>query len=277
MMKKSNVANIAIYGIIIFICLLMVMPFYWMVRSAILDQSQVFKMPPVWIPTRINVQNFKDAFSALPFGRYYLNTIIITALSILGVVITASLSAYSFSRLKWYGRDKIFAVIISTMMLPSFVTLIPTFLGWKAVGALNTYIPLILPSWFGGGAFSIFLLRQFYLSIPKELEEAAYIDGASHFRIFSQIIVPLTKPALLVVALFQFLASWNDYLSPTVYLNDTAKFTLSIGLKLFTGMYNSQWNLMMAAATVISLPPIIVFIVCQKYFIEGVSFSGIKG
>lgn len=276
-MKKINFPKIITYILLILICGIFIAPFYWMIRSAILEQSQVFRMPPVWLPKKFNMSNFHDAFAALPFGKFYLNTLIITSLSIAGVVITASISAYSFARLNWPGRDIVFAILISTMMLPNFVTLIPTFLGWKYVGALNTFIPLILPSWFGGGAFYIFLLRQFYMSIPKELEEAAYIDGASHIKIFLKIIVPLTKPALLVVGLFQFLASWNDFLSPTIYLNDVSKFTLSIGLKLFTGMYNSQWNLMMAAATVISIPPIIVFVICQKYFIEGITLTGIKG
>lgn len=257
--------------------LIYLIPFYWMFRSSLMDQAQIFEMPPIWVPSPVRFDNFTEALTVLPFSRFFLNTGVIVLFSTVGIVLTSSISAFSFSRMKWPGRDKAFALILSGMMLPHYVTLIPTFLGWKFLGAVGTNLPLIIPSWLGGGAFYIFLLRQFYMTIPKELDEAAYVDGAGYFTIFSRIILPLTKPALIVVALFSFLHSWNDFLAPVIYLNDISNYTLTLGLALFSGMYNAQWNLMMAASAVVALPAIIVFLIGQKYFIEGVSLTGIKG
>ncbi|GJM78858.1 sugar ABC transporter permease [Paenibacillus sp. HMSSN-139] len=229
------------------------LPLVWLVRSSLMNMGQIFELPPVWIPNPVQLSNYSEALTILPFGRYFVNTAIIVVFSVLGVIVTSSISAYSFARMKWRGRNLVFGLLLSSMMLPYAVTLIPTFTGWSKVGLTNSFIPLIAPAWFGGGAFNIFLLRQFYLSIPRDLDEAAYVDGAGHGRIFRSIILPLTKPALIVVGLFSFLAAWNDFLGPLVYLNDETKYTLALGLQQFKGMYSAEWHLMMAAATVVLL------------------------
>lgn len=274
---RSRAAQLVTYIVLTLGAAIYLIPFYWMFRSSLMDQAQIFEMPPIWMPDPVRFDNFKEALTVLPFLQFFLNTGIIVAFSTAGIVLTSSISAFSFSRMKWPGRDKAFALILSGMMLPHYVTLIPTFLGWKFLGAVGTKLPLIIPSWLGGGAFYIFLLRQFYMTVPKELDEAAYVDGAGYFTIFSRIVLPLTKPALIVVTLFSFLHSWNDFLAPVIYLNDISNYTLTLGLALFSGMYNAQWNLMMAASAVVAMPAILVFLIGQKYFIEGVSLTGIKG
>ncbi len=275
--KKRTVSKIATYIILIGISFICLVPFYWMIRSSLMDMSQIFTMPPVWIPSPIRFSNYKEALTMLPFAKYFVNTLFIVVLTVLGTVITSSLCAYSFSRIDWKGRDTVFGIMLTAMMIPFAVTLIPTFIGWEKIGLVNTYAPLIIPAWFGGGVFNVFLLRQFFRTIPKELDEAALIDGANHFIIYSKIIIPLSKPSLVVVGLFSFMGSWNDFLGPLVYLNDSDKFTLSLGLMQFNGMYTAQWQYMMAASAVVVLPIVIIFFAGQKYFIEGITMTGMKG
>lgn len=260
-------------------------PFYWLIRSSLMDMNQIFQFPLVWIPSPFRFENYIEALTALPFGRYFINTGIIVVSCVAGIIISCSLSAYGFSRIKWPGRDVVFAIVMTSIMLPYFATLIPSFVMWKSVGLVNTYVPLILPSWFGvgtasifgGGMFNIFLLRQFFRSLPKELDEAAFIDGAGHFRIFFSIIVPLSTPAIICTGLFTFLNTWNDFIGPLIYLNGEEMYTLQLGLRTFIGMYASQWHLMMAAATVVLIPVIILFFIGQRYFVEGIATTGIKG
>ncbi|CAI3626463.1 carbohydrate ABC transporter permease [Clostridium neonatale] len=277
MKSKKKISKSIIYIILFFISFVCLVPFYWMIRSSLMDMSQIFTMPPIWIPNPIKFSNYKEALTMLPFGRYFLNTLFVVVFTVLGTVITSSLCAYSFSRIEWKGRDTVFGILLTAMMIPFAVTLIPTFIGWQKLGVVNSYAPLIVPAWFGGGVFNVFLLRQFFRTIPKELDEAARIDGAGHFTIYSKIIIPLSKPSLIVVSLFSFMGSWNDFLGPLVYLNDGDKFTLSLGLMQFQGMYSAQWQYMMAAATVVLIPIVIIFFIGQKYFIEGISMSGMKG
>lgn len=277
MRGKKKISKSIIYIILFLISFVCLVPFYWMIRSSLMDMSQIFTMPPIWIPKPIKFSNYKEALTMLPFGRYFLNTLFVVVFTVLGTVITSSLCAYSFSRIEWKGRDTVFGILLTAMMIPFAVTLIPTFIGWQKLGVVNSYAPLIVPAWFGGGVFNVFLLRQFFRTIPKELDEAARIDGAGHFTIYSKIIIPLSKPSLIVVSLFSFMGSWNDFLGPLVYLNDGDKFTLSLGLMQFQGMYSAQWQYMMAAATVVLVPIVIIFFIGQKYFIEGISMSGMKG
>lgn len=277
MKSKKKFSKSIIYIILFFISFVCLVPFYWMIRSSLMDMSQIFTMPPIWIPNPIKFSNYKEALTMLPFGRYFLNTLFVVVFTVLGTVITSSLCAYSFSRIEWKGRDTVFGILLTAMMIPFAVTLIPTFIGWQKLGFVNSYAPLIVPAWFGGGVFNVFLLRQFFRTIPKELDEAARIDGAGHLTIYSKIIMPLSKPSLIVVSLFSFMGSWNDFLGPLVYLNDGDKFTLSLGLMQFQGMYSAQWQYMMAAATVVLVPIVIIFFIGQKYFIEGISMSGMKG
>lgn len=275
--KKRTISKAATYLALIIISFVCLVPFYWMIRSSLMDMSQIFKMPPEWIPKPIRFSNYKEALTMLPFTKYFTNTLIIVVLSVSGTVITSSLCAYSFSRINWKGRDKVFGILLTAMMIPFAVTLIPTFIGWQKLGFVNTYAPLVVPAWFGGGVFNVFLLRQFFKTIPKELDEAALMDGAGHFTIYSKIIMPLSKPSLIVVGLFSFMGAWNDFLGPLVYLNDGDKFTLSLGLMQFQGMYSAQWQYMMAASSVVIIPTVVIFFMGQKYFIEGISMTGMKG
>jgi multiple sugar transport system permease protein len=205
------------------------------------------------------------------------NTVIIVSLTLAGLLLTSSLGAFSFSRIQWKGRNFFFALLLSSMMLPGAVTLIPTFIAWQKLGFYNTYVPLIIPLWFGGGAYNIFLLRQFYMGIPLSLDEAAYVDGAGYFRIYWHVILPLSRSALVVVSLFAFLFYWNDFFGPLIYLKDEKLFTLAIGLQRFQGSYSTEWGLLMAASTVVILPSIIVFLIGQKSLIQGIALTGVKG
>lgn len=255
------------------------LPFVWLVRSALMQDAQMFIAPPQWIPDPFQWSNFTDALTAQPFGRYFLNTVVIAVISVIGTVLTCSIAAFSFSRLRWRGRNVVFAVLLSSVMLPYAVTLIPTFVMWQELGALNTIAPLTVPSWFagaGGGVLNVFLLRQFFLTIPFELDEAAYIDGASPWRVFWMVVMPLSKPAIVVVTIFTFIGTWNDFLGPLLYLNDEEKYTLSIGLASFQSIYITQWGYLMAASAAVIAPIIALFFFLQRYFIEGVTLTGIK-
>jgi len=266
------------YSILILLSLFCLLPLAWMVRSSFMKSTQIVQVRPfiVW-PEILLWKNYADALKFVPFLRYLMNTLIVMGGVLLGTVITSTLAAYSFSRVKWRGRNMIFGILMSGMMLPGAVTLIPTYLAWGALSKVNTFWPLILPAFFGGGIFNIFLLRQFYNSIPMELDEAAFVDGASNLQIYAKIIVPLSRPAIVVVALFTFLGVWNDYFGPIIYLNDPKKFTLAIGLLQFRGEYSTKWNLVMAASTVVIIPCLIVFLFGQKQLIEGISLTGLKG
>ena len=277
MKKKKRIPKIIVSVILLAGAVICLVPFYWLVRSSFMKIEQIFRMPPEWIPDPFTLENYKQAFTLLPFGQYFLNTIIIVAAVMAGTLLTSSICAYGFSRIEWKGRNLVFSLILSSMMLPYAATLIPTFIGWSKVGAINTYLPLTIPAWFGGGAFNIFLLKQFFQGIPRELDESAVMDGAGHFTIYSRIILPLVKPALVVVALFTFMNTWNDFLRPLIFINSEEKWTLAMGLAQFQGTYVSQWNQMMAGALISMLPILLVYIFAQKYFVQGIVMSGIKG
>lgn len=266
-----------VYALCLGVSVLMLFPLVWLLRSSVMDLGQIFVFPPEWIPRPWRWQNYPEALTTIPFLLYLRNTLTILVPSVVGTVITAALAAYGFSRLRWPGRDLVFNILLTTLMLPYAVTLIPTFLLWARLDLINTFWPLIIPHWFGGGIFSIFLLRQFFRTIPKELDEAALIDGANPLQILWNIIVPLSRPALIAVAIFSALTSWNDFLGPLIYLNDSRNFTLALGLAEFTGLYSSQWHLLMAASTVVIAPVILLFFFAQRYFIEGIALTGSKG
>ncbi|MEV0617721.1 carbohydrate ABC transporter permease [Nonomuraea sp. NPDC050404] len=255
------------------------LPFVWLVRSALMQDAQMFIAPPEWIPAPFQWSNFTEALTAQPFWLYFVNTVVIAVISVLGTVLTCSVAAFSFSRLRWRGRNVAFAVLLSGVMLPYAVTLIPTFVMWQELGALDTILPLTVPSWFGGaggGVFNIFLLRQFFLTIPFELDEAAYIDGASPWRVFWTVVMPLSKPAIVVVTIFTFIGTWNDFLGPLLYLSSEEKYTLSLGLASFQSVYLTQWGYLMAASAAVIAPIIALFFFLQRYFIEGVTLTGIR-
>ncbi|HWB54916.1 MAG TPA: carbohydrate ABC transporter permease [Tepidisphaeraceae bacterium] len=223
-----------------------------------------------------DVYNYTDALASFPFLHYLRNTLIISASVVLGTVLSCSLVAYGLACVNWRGREILFWIMLSTMMLPGQVTMIPLFLTYKHLGWINTFLPLIVPAFFGN-AFFIFLLRQFYRSVPRDLMEAARLDGCNDLGIWWRLMLPLSRPALAVVALFTFIATWNDFLGPLIYLNDDSKYTLSLGLAMFQGQYNTQWGQMMAMSLLMTLPIILLFFFTQKSFIQGVKLSGIKG
>ncbi len=273
---KKVIGKIIIYGILIALAIIFLFPLYWMIRTALSTTADVFTKDIRLIPTKFIFSNYVKAFSVSPFIRFFFNTSVITILNIMGAIITSSLCAFGFSRIDWPGRDKIFGLLMTALMVPYAVLIIPHFVGWSYLKLTDTLVPLTLPAFFGGGLFNIFLLRQFFLGIPRELDEAAYIDGASTFQIYSKIILPLSKQALIVVGLLTFLTNWNDYMAPLVYLSSEKKFTLMLGLNQFIGGYNSQWELMMAAVTIVILPSLIIYLIAQKHFIEGIAMTGIK-
>ncbi len=275
--NRHKIRTFFLYVILVSGAAIFILPLVWMLRSSVMDASQIFIVPPIWVPDPVKVDNYKIALNTVPFGRYFINTLIIVIGNVSGAVITSSICGYSFSRLRWKGRDFFFALLMTGLMLPYAVTLIPTFIGWRTVIGPNSYLPLIIPAWFGGGAFNIFLTRQFMKTIPMSLDESALVDGAGYFQIFLRIIFPLSKSAIIVVALFQFMGVWNDFLGPLVYVNKDSMFTLALGLQQFIGYYTAQWELLMAAATMVLVPPILLFLIGQKYFIKGIAVSGLKG
>ncbi|MFV0503852.1 MAG: carbohydrate ABC transporter permease [Lachnospirales bacterium] len=242
-----------------------------------MDMGQIFIMPPKLVPNPLIKTNYIDALDVMPYFRYLRNTLIIVVSSVLGAIFAASLCAFSFTRMRWPGRDKIFIIILTSLMMPGIVTLIPTFMMWSKLGFTNTLVPLTVPIWFGGSVYNIFLFRQFFMTIPRELDEASYVDGATFFQVYRKVILPLAKPAAVIVGLFSFLGSWNDFMGPLIYLHDETKYTLSLGLQLFQGSYTAQWHLLMAASVLVIIPSILVFFVGQRYIIDGISTTGLKG
>jgi multiple sugar transport system permease protein len=234
------------------------------------------RWPPVWIPHPFDFKNYPDAMNFEPFFHYMLNTVFYGVMSVIGTILSSSVVAYGFARIKWPERNFLFILMLATLMLPFQVTMIPLFILFKTLGWVGSFAPLIVPTFFGS-AFNIFLLRQFFMTIPTSLSEAAYMDGASEFTIFWRIILPLAKPALATVALFQFIYAWNDFLGPLIYLNGQSLYTISLGLETYVSSYGTQWGLLMAAATVATLPIVVLFFLAQKTFIQGISITGLKG
>lgn len=265
------------YFSLILVSIIFLFPLYWMLRTSVMPLGDIFEIPIVYFPREIQLEHYDAAFQVFPLSQYLLNSFLVTCLATFGAVFSSSLCAFGFSRIVWRMREKVFTVVLSSMLLPSAVTLIPTFLEWRAIGVQDSYLPLIVPYWFGGGAMNIFLLRQFFRTIPKALDESAVMDGAGYFRIYSSIIIPLSKPVLVVVLMFAFTTSWNDFLNPIIYLNTQSKYTISIGLQLFMTAFQTSWNQLMAAATVAVVPCVIIFLYSQKYIVEGISLTGVKG
>ncbi len=265
------------FGFSLVLALGMLMPFVWLLRSSLMEIGQIFLFPIEWIPEPFAWSNYPDAFTTVPFFQYFLNTMIVLVPTVLGTVITCSMAAFGFSRLEWRGRDLVFNILLSAFMLPFVTTLLPTFLFWSNLKLTNSFWPLTVPHWFAADVFFVFLLRQFFLAIPRELDDAATIDGANPFQVFWHVILPLSRPALVTVAILSGLNSWNDYLNPLIYLNNSDNYTLPLGLAAFTGLYTSQWHLLMAAAVIVTVPVIVAFFFAQKYFVEGVTMTGLKG
>ena len=273
--RKTTRAIIA-HAALIILSLMFITPFLWLVSTSLKIDTQIFAFPPVWIPQPVTFEQYVKGLNYIPFLLYLRNTAIYCGLSVLGTIISSSLVAYSLARIRWSGRSLLFAIIIATLMVPAQVTLIPLFLVFKTLGWLDSLAPLIVPHFFLQ-PFSIFLLRQFFLTIPHELSEAARIDGAGEFQIYRSVIMPLATPVLATVGLFTFLATWNDYLGPLIYLNSPEKYTLSLGLAQFRGEHGVEWGALMAVSTVMIIPVLIAFFFTQRTFIQGITMTGIKG
>jgi ABC-type glycerol-3-phosphate transport system permease component len=292
--RKSRLAKLGItgvvaellkYAILLVLAVSFCLPFYWMLSSAVKDDSQVYTVPPIWFPNPQHWNNFWDAWthSYLNFNLFTYNTVVKYALpATFGTVISSALVAYSFSRIQWKGRDALFAVVLATMMIPYWVTMVPLFVIFKELGWLNTFLPLVVPRFFGN-AFFIFMLRQFFMSLPTELSDAARIDGANEFQIMWKIILPLARPALAVVALFTFMDCWNDYLGPLIYVNIDRQWVLALGVEKLraavyeTGSSQMAYPYLMAVSSLITLPIFLLFFFAQRTFIEGISVTGLKG
>jgi len=274
-MSKRTTALLG-HAALIIIGIFFLAPAAFMVSTSLKADDQVFEPFIRWIPRPAMWSNYKSALEYFPFWLYLRNTLIICIGTVIGTVVSAALPAYGFARLRWKGRNVFFFIMIATIMLPGQVTMLPVFLMFRTLGWTGTFLPLIVPAFFGN-AFSIFLLRQFFLGIPQELSDAARIDGCSEFAIFLRIILPLAKPALATVALFAFMGAWTDFQGPLIYLHDEHQYTLAIGLSGFLGRHGGEWNLLMAASTVVTIPLIIAFLLAQKTFIEGIALTGTKG
>jgi ABC-type glycerol-3-phosphate transport system permease component len=275
---RRIVKDIVVYGLLLLLGGLFLLPFLWMVTSSLRFPGAGITFPPQFLPTEFNFANYPQVFQMIPFARFALNSIIVTTLAVLGELLSASLVAFGFARLRFPGRNILFLVLLTTMMIPYPVTMIPSFILWvRGLGMANTFGPLVLPPFFGP-AFSIFLLRQFFMTINTELDEAAKVDGANEIRIFWQIILPLAKPALATIAVFSFIANWNDFLTPLIYLSDPNMYTLALGINFLRNFRGGgELSLQMAAAVMFIAPCIVIYFISQRYIVQGIVTTGLKG
>lgn len=268
--------KILLYALLLFFSALFLFPLFWMLSTSLKELTQAMLYPPVWIPNPVKLENYVQATRQIPFWVFARNTLLLCVLNVGGTVLSCALVAYGFSRIQWHGRDKVFVVALATMMIPFPVLMVPLYTIFKNFGWIGTFRPLWVPAFFGS-AYNIFLLRQFFLTIPKDLTEAARIDGCHEFRIFWQIVLPLARPALMVVGLFCFMYVWNDFMGPLIYLSDAKQFTLALGLQQFQSRNGgTDIHLLMAASTLMVAPIIVLFFFTQRTFIEGISLTGMK-
>jgi multiple sugar transport system permease protein len=271
---KEKVLNWSLFCLMVIVAFIMLVPFFWMFSTSLKSLGEVFEYPPKWIPSQPRWENYARVWSVVPFGRYLLNSVIVSGSITLLHLLVASLSAFAFARLNFPGRDKLFLLYLATLMVPGQVTMIPNFILIKLLRLTDTYTGLILPNVFT--AFGVFLLRQFFMTIPKDYEDAARIDGASRFYIYSRIILPLSVPALSTLAVFTFVFQWNNLLWPLVVVSKDSMKTITIGLASFQGMYGTTWNLLMAAAVMGILPSMVAFLIGQRFLIKGITLTGLK-
>ena len=277
-MKRKKIGSVFVYFMVILVAILVILPFLWMIVSAFKSQRELFAYPPTFFPKVWKVENFIEAASrgSISFWQMFLNTMKIAVPATVFNIIFSSLAGYAFARLRFPFRETIFMCFIAAMMVPFAITLIPRFLMFKDLGFYDTYVPLILPIMFGT-PFSIFLTRQFFMTLPKELEEAAIVDGCGHVRIWAQIFMPLCKPIIATLSVFQFQSSYNDFMGPVIYIASDAKFTVQMGLSSFRNSFTSRYDLIMAGSILAIIPVLILFICCQKYIVRGIAMSGMKG
>ncbi len=277
--QHKQIARAIIYVLLIGLGLVFILPLAWMISTSLKPDTELLLWPPRWIPSTVRWTNYTESWGPYNFNIYLRNTVTITVLAGIGQVLSAAVVAYGFARLRFPGRDFLFGVVLATIMLPGIVTLVPMYIIFQKIRWVNTFLPLIVPAYFGGGAFFIFLFRQFFMTIPMELTDAAKIDGCSDLGIFRSVMMPLAKPGIAAAAIFSFIANWNDFMGPLIYLNSEDKRTLTLGLRDFivVSAQRTQFQYLMAVSTVTVLPVIVIFFVAQKYFIQGVIMSGVKG
>jgi multiple sugar transport system permease protein len=276
-MLRAIGGSVSKHAVLIVLSAMFALPLVWMVGTSFKTAQQALELPVVWWPHPFLWRNYPDLFRALPYFRFFLNTFLYAAITIVGVCVSSSLVAYGFSRLRWPGRNAVFYVMLMTLILPFVCTLIPLFVMYKRFGWIGSYLPLEVPTFFGSSVFSTFLLRQFFMTIPQTLSDAARIDGANEFYIYSRIILPLAKPAIAAVILFQFVYCWNDYLGPLVYISNQNSYPVSLGLDLILGEYTTNWAWVMAGATAATAPIVVLFFLTQRTFIQGIALTGTKG
>jgi ABC-type glycerol-3-phosphate transport system permease component len=276
LISRHLLHKLFVYGLLVAGSILFIMPFLWMVSTSLKPPNEVFTYPPSFLPSSFQWQNYPQGWTTLPFTTFLRNSLIVTGANVIGNLLSCSLVAFGFARLRARGRDLLFLLVLATMMIPYEVTMVPRFVLFKELGWVNSLRPLIAPAWFGY-PFFIFLLRQFFMSIPHELDEAAYMDGASNLRVFWNVILPLSKPALGAVAIFSFIGNWNNFLDPLVYLRSQDLFTIALGLNLFKGEYLTVVNQLMAVSILALLPILVIFFFAQKTFVQGITLSGMGG
>jgi ABC-type glycerol-3-phosphate transport system permease component len=277
---RERIGRSIVFAILIVGAIIMFAPFAFLISSSLKVETQVFQFPIQWIPNPARWMNYVEALTTKPFFMYFKNTMLIAIFNQIAILGTASICGYGFARIRFPGRDFWFGVALATMMLPYYVTMIPQFILFSRLGWMDSYLPLIVPYFFGGGAFNIFLFRQFFRTIPEDFSDAARMDGCSEFGIFWRIFVPLSTPVFITVAIFTFMASWNDFIGPLLYINSPEKFTVALGLATYRSMLGvgrTRWDLLMAASVTMTAPVVLLFFILQRYFIKGVVMSGIKG
>lgn len=275
-LNRKKVKKAILFVVMALVTFVFLIPIYWMVISSLKDNVSIFKIPPELFPKKLYFKNYLEAIEYIPFIKFTKNTIFVSVVSTFGLLLSCPMVAYALAKLKWKGRQVYFVIMLSTMLLPFHVQMVPLYMLYKKLGWIGTYLPLIVPNFFGSALY-IFLLRQFMIGIPKELSESAIIDGAGHFRIYGTIVMPLIKPAMFSVALFAFLANWSDFLGPLIFVNQESHYTLSIGLTFYKGTKQTEWAYLLAACTMFTVPIAVLYFFTQRRFIEGITFTGIKG
>ncbi len=278
--KKRNerILNVITMVTVIFFAILALFPIWWIFRTSLMTNAEIYRYPPSLLPGKWLFSNYEKTLGVFKYWEYLLNTMVIIVPSCLAGTFTATLCGYAFARLRFRGKKIIWTLVVGSMLLPTMVTLIPLYIAWtQGLGIRDSYLPIILPYFCGGGAFNIFLIRQFIMTIPRELDQAATIDGAGYFRILFHIILPAIRPAMIVVALFIFIGLWNDLLQQLVYINSSNKYTIALGLTNFRGQLKTDWASTMAATCLSFAPGVIFYLIGQKYFVEGITMTGMKG
>ncbi len=271
------IGNLAFHGALLLVALIFIMPTLWMISSSLKASTEVFATPMVWVPADPQWNNYVRAFQLLPLARFIVNTVIIVVLAVLGTVISSALVAYAFARLRWPGRDFWFALLLATMLLPDIITLVPRFVLFRHLNWIDTYLPLIVPYWTATSALYVFLMRQFFRTIPLELEEAALMDGAGRLRILVQIVLPLAQPVVATVAVFALIQHYNDFLNPLIFVNSMERWPLAVALRAYNDAYVGNWEIVFAASTVMLVPIVLIFLLAQRYFVEGIALTGLGG